>query len=94
MGFPHCAADYPSQVWEISAPVPLEGGMATAFGRRVSEVTAAIQRSPAHWEFWGDTSVLADLELIRSSRDTQPTAPSAALTARDRGPGAAGDDVL
>jgi hypothetical protein len=29
--------------------VPMEGETATAFGRCVAEVDAAIRRSPAHW---------------------------------------------
>ncbi len=52
MGFLYRAADYRHQVWEISAPVPLDGETATAFGRCVGEVSAAIRRSPAHWNLW------------------------------------------
>jgi KDO2-lipid IV(A) lauroyltransferase len=93
MGFLHRTADYSRQVWEISAPVPLEGGTARAFEHCAAEVSGAIRRSLGAWEFWGDTSALADLGLI-PPRDTQPPAPSAALTARHRGPLAAGDGVL
>jgi phosphatidylinositol dimannoside acyltransferase len=63
MGFLYRGADYRHQVWEISAPVPLEGEAATAFGRCVAEVSAAIRRSPAHWNLW-DTIDLARLGLI------------------------------
>jgi lauroyl/myristoyl acyltransferase len=63
MGFLYRGADYRHQVWEISAPVPLEGDTATAFGRCVAEVSAAIRRSPAHWNLW-DTIDLARLGLI------------------------------
>jgi lauroyl/myristoyl acyltransferase len=64
MGFVYRAADYRHQVWEISAPVPVEGETATAFGRCAAEVSAAIRRSPAHWEFWDDTAALVDLGLL------------------------------
>jgi KDO2-lipid IV(A) lauroyltransferase len=67
MGFVRRGADYRHQVWEISAPMPLDGGTATAFGRCVAEVSAAIQKSPAHWNLW-HTVDLARLGLI----DTQP----------------------
>jgi lauroyl/myristoyl acyltransferase len=73
MGFVYRAADYCHQVWEISAPVPVEGETALAFERCAGEVSAAIRRSPAHWEFWANTGDLADLGLIRSQRDgSQP----------------------
>ena len=58
MGFVYRAADYRHQVLEISAPVPAEGETATAFGRCAAEVSAAIRRSPAHWEFWGKRTIL------------------------------------
>jgi phosphatidylinositol dimannoside acyltransferase len=63
-GFLFRAADYRHQVWEISAPVPVEGETAMAFERCAAEVSAAIQRSPAHWDFWDSTESLADLGLI------------------------------
>jgi lauroyl/myristoyl acyltransferase len=63
MGFLYREPDYRRQVWEISAPVPLEGETATAFARCVDQVSAAIQRSPAHWNFW-HTVDLARLGLI------------------------------
>ena len=73
MAFLYRQADYRHQVWEISAPVPLEGETATAFGRCAAEVSAAIRRSPAQWDFWDSTSSLADLGLIESQR-TSPLA--------------------
>ena len=63
MGFLYRRGDYRHQVWEITAPVPLEGETTTAFGRCVSEVSAAIRRSPAHWDLW-HTVDLARLGLI------------------------------
>ena len=74
MGFLYRAADYRHQVLEISAPVPVEGETATAFGRCAAEVSAAIRRSPAHWEFWANTGDLADLGLIPPQRDRSPAA--------------------
>jgi KDO2-lipid IV(A) lauroyltransferase len=68
MGFVYRAADYRHQVWEISAPVPLEAGTATAFGRCVAEMSEAIRRSPAHWDLW-NTLDLADLGLIQPQED-------------------------
>ena len=75
MGFLYRAADYRHQVWEISAPVPVEGDTATALERCAAEVSAAIRRSPAHWEFWDNTRDLADLGLIPPQPDTSPAAP-------------------
>jgi len=69
MGFLYRAADYRHQVWEISAPVPVEGETATVFERCAAEVSAAIRRSPAHWDFWNSTESLADLGLIRPLRE-------------------------
>jgi hypothetical protein len=73
MGFLHREADYRHQVWEISAPMPLEGGTAAAFERCVAEVSATIWRSPAHWNFW-HTVDLARLGLIDAQRDKSPSA--------------------
>jgi lauroyl/myristoyl acyltransferase len=72
VGFLHRAADYSHQVWEISAPVPVEGDTATAFGRRAAEVSAAIRRSPAHWDLLGDTRGLVHLGLIQPPEDGAP----------------------
>jgi lauroyl/myristoyl acyltransferase len=71
MGFLYRRADYRHQVWEISAPVPLEGETATAFGRCVAEVSTAIRRSPGHWNFWHTVDV-ARLGLIEPQRDGSP----------------------
>ncbi len=73
MGFLYRGADHRHQVWEISAPVPLEGETATAFGRCVAEVSAAIRRSPAHWNLW-HTVDIARLGLIEPQRDRSPAA--------------------
>jgi phosphatidylinositol dimannoside acyltransferase len=66
MGFMYRMADYRHQVLEISAPVelPPEDDEATAFARCTAEVSAAIQRSPAHWAYWASRADLADLGLI------------------------------
>ncbi len=74
MGFLYRAADYRHQVLEISAPVPVEGETATAFERCAAEVSAAIRRSPAHWEFWANTGDLAGLGLIPPQPDRSPAA--------------------
>ncbi len=74
MAFPYRAADYYHQVLEISAPVPAAGKITAVFERCAAEVSAAIQRSPAHWEFWAKTGDLADLGLIPRQRDTSAAA--------------------
>jgi phosphatidylinositol dimannoside acyltransferase len=74
MGFLHRASDYRHQVLEISAPVPAEGETATVFERCAAEVSAAIRRNPAHWEFWDNTGDLADLGLIPPQPDASPAA--------------------
>jgi lauroyl/myristoyl acyltransferase len=63
MGFLYRGADYRHQVWEISAPMQLDGETASAFRRCIGEVSAAIRRSPAHWSLW-HTVDLARLGLI------------------------------
>ena len=73
MGFLYRAADYRHQVWQISAPVPVEGETAAIFGRWAAEVSAAIRRNPAHWDLW-DSSSLADLGLIQPQEDRSPAA--------------------
>jgi lauroyl/myristoyl acyltransferase len=74
MCFAHRSADYRHQVLEISAPVPVEGDTATAFGRCAAEVSAAIQRNPAHWVYWASTADLATLGLISPERVSAPAA--------------------
>ncbi len=61
MVFMHRSADYRHQVLEISAPVPVEGDTATAFGRCVAAMDAAIRANPAHWVYWANTDDLASL---------------------------------
>jgi len=70
MAFIRRSADYHHQVLEISPPVPMQGETATAFGRCVAAIEAAIRTSPAHWEFWGNTENLVASGLL----------PAAALT--------------
>jgi hypothetical protein len=50
----------------------VDGDTATAFGRCAAEVSAAIRRSPAHWEFWGKTDDLIALGLISPQPDGSP----------------------
>jgi lauroyl/myristoyl acyltransferase len=97
MSFMYRAADYRHQVLEISAPMPVEGDTATAFGRCAAEVSAAIRRSPAHWETWSNTDELVNLGLIPSQRDRSPAAGPVLLPPgrfqHDRSPdGAAAQD--
>ena len=74
MGFLYRRADYRHQVWEISAPVPMEGETAAALERCAAELSAAIRRSPAHWSRWHSTGSLADLGLIQPPGGGSPTA--------------------
>jgi len=70
MAFFYRSPDYRHQVWEISAPVPVEGEeTAAAFGRCAAEVSAAIRRSPAHWDFWNSTGILGALGLVQPQRN-------------------------
>jgi KDO2-lipid IV(A) lauroyltransferase len=71
MAFMYRTADYRHQVLEISAPVhcPPEEDVPTAFARCVAEVSAAIQRSPAHWAYWASSGDLSNLGLISPDRD-------------------------
>ena len=64
MVFVHRSADYRHQVLEISPPVPMDGETATAFGRCVAAMDAAIRTRPAHWVFWFETDDLAGLGLL------------------------------
>ena len=72
MGFLYRSADYHHQVLEISAPVPVVGDTATAFGRCAAAVSAAIRQRPAHWAYWPSTGDLADLGLIAPPRGAAP----------------------
>jgi KDO2-lipid IV(A) lauroyltransferase len=69
MCFLYRSSDYCHQTLQISAPVPVDGETATAFGRCVGHVSAAIARSPAHWRYLASTADLADLGLIPPGRD-------------------------
>ena len=71
MCFMYRTADYRHQVLEISAPVHCPPGedAATAFARCAAEVSAAIQRSPAHWVYWASNGDLANLGLIAPDRE-------------------------
>ncbi len=65
MVFMHRQADYRHQVLEVSASVPTEGDLATAFGRCVAAMEAAIRTSPAQWVYWANTADLASLGLLQ-----------------------------
>jgi lauroyl/myristoyl acyltransferase len=69
MGFMYRAADYRHQVIEISPPVSAEGDAATAFARCAAEVSTAIRRSPAHWNYWASRADLTNLELVPPDGD-------------------------
>jgi lauroyl/myristoyl acyltransferase len=64
MAFVYRSADYRHQVLEISPPVPMQGDAATAFGRCVAAIEAAIRKNPAHWFYWFQTDDLATLGLL------------------------------
>jgi len=64
MFFLRRSADWQHQVLEISPPVPMDGDVATAFGRCVAAVEAAILRDPAHWIYWSRSDDLVDLGLL------------------------------
>jgi Kdo2-lipid IVA lauroyltransferase/acyltransferase len=66
------SADYRHQVLEISAPVPMTGDTTAAFGRCVSEVSAAIRRSPASWVYWPSPVDFDNLGMTPSDRYTPP----------------------
>jgi lauroyl/myristoyl acyltransferase len=74
MAFVYRLADYRHQVLEISPPVPVHGETATALGRCVAAMDAAIRTNPAHWMYWANTDDLASLGLL-------PAAPSARTAA-------------
>jgi lauroyl/myristoyl acyltransferase len=67
MAFVYRSADYRHQVLEISPPVPLHGETATAFGRCVAAMDAAIRTSPAQWIFWHSTDDLVRLGLLAAA---------------------------
>jgi len=66
------SADYRHQVLEISDPVPMAGDTATAFGRCVAGVSAAIRRSPASWVYWPSPLDLDNLGMLSPGPYTAP----------------------
>jgi KDO2-lipid IV(A) lauroyltransferase len=64
MVFAHRAADYRHQVVEISSPVSMQGDTATAFGRCVAAMEAAVTAHPAEWDFWFEPDDLDRLGLF------------------------------
>jgi lauroyl/myristoyl acyltransferase len=92
MAFVYRLADYRHQVLEISPPVPVHGETATAFGRCVAAMDAAIRTSPAHyWYYWFKTDDLASLGLLPAAPPTgtaavapQPAAGEPAALLEDR----------
>jgi Kdo2-lipid IVA lauroyltransferase/acyltransferase len=83
MAFMYRGADYRHQVLEISAPVPVGADTVSAFARCAAEVSAAIQRSPAHWTYWPSRSDLADLGLAPDEPDRAPAVEPTFLTDRE-----------
>jgi lauroyl/myristoyl acyltransferase len=57
----------------LGRQIPLLPGV-VAFERCVAEVSAAIRRSPAHWDFWNSTGILGALGLVQPQRDRSPAA--------------------
>jgi lauroyl/myristoyl acyltransferase len=83
MAFVYRSADYRHQVLEISPPVPMQGGLATAFGHCVTAMDAAIRTNLAQWYFWFESGDLARLGLL-------PAAPPAGTDdGEGRSPGTA-----
>jgi KDO2-lipid IV(A) lauroyltransferase len=82
MCFLYRSADYRHQVLQISAPVPVDGEAATAFGRCAAEVSAAVRSNPAHWQYLASTADLADLGLIPQVRDGPAATTSKVGTAQ------------
>jgi lauroyl/myristoyl acyltransferase len=72
--FMYRTADYRHQVLEISAPVPAGGDTVTVFARCAAEVSAAIRRSPAHWNYWASSGDLARVGLLKTDADRSPAA--------------------
>jgi lauroyl/myristoyl acyltransferase len=79
MAFAYRSADYRHQVLEISPPVPVHGETATAFGRCVAAMEAAIRKSPAHWFYWFQTDDLVTLGLLPAAPATGAAAVSPQL---------------
>jgi lauroyl/myristoyl acyltransferase len=79
MAFAYRSADYRHQVLEISPPVPMQGGTATAFGRCVAAMETAIRTSPAHWFYWFQTEDLVTVGLVPAAPPTRAAAASPEL---------------
>jgi lauroyl/myristoyl acyltransferase len=79
MMFVYRSADYYHQVLEISPPVSLEGKTATAFGRCVAAIDAAVKMRPAEWVYWANTEDLSNLGLLPRSLHWDSTSSSTAL---------------
>jgi Kdo2-lipid IVA lauroyltransferase/acyltransferase len=87
MAFAYRLADYRHQVLEISPPVPMQTDKATAFGRCVAAIEAAIRTSPAHWSYWFRTDDLATLGLLPAAPPTDAAAVSPQLAADEHAGG-------
>jgi lauroyl/myristoyl acyltransferase len=91
MCFAYRRPDYRHQVLEISAPIPMDGDKATAFGRCAAAVSAAIAREPAHWRYWASPVDLATLGLLPADqeaaqkRETVPLVDIAPLKRQEPG---------
>ena len=81
MAFVYRLADYRHQIVEISPPVPMQGETATAFGRCVAAMEAAIRTSPAHWFYWFQMEDLIALGLIPAAPPDGAAAVSPQLAA-------------
>jgi lauroyl/myristoyl acyltransferase len=84
MTFVYRSADYRHQVLEISPPVPMQGETATAFGRCVAAMEAAIRTSPAHWFYWFQTEDLVTLGLVPEAPPARVVAVSPELAADEK----------
>jgi lauroyl/myristoyl acyltransferase len=74
MAFIHRSADYRHQVFEISPPVSMQGETATAFGRCVAAMDAAIRTNPAYWIYWANTEDLVGLGLLPAAAQNSASA--------------------
>lgn len=72
MCFAYRRPDYRHQVLDISAPIPMDGDRATAFGRCAAAVSAAIATEPAHWRYWASPVDLTTLGLLPAEPEGPP----------------------
>jgi len=80
MMFIYRSPDHQHQLLEISPPLSLEGEMATAFGRCVAAMDAAVRRSPADWGYWANTEDLSSMGLLTAAAPTAaPVIPQRAV---------------